>query len=60
MLNFAKNASLLYLFFVSVVCVTVKPGQAYSPQDPVNELIIQKLNLALVVDLRFISAFLHA
>ena len=39
----------------------VKPGQA-GPQDSINEFIIQKLNLLLVVgdNFRFIFAFLHA
>ena len=31
-----------------------------TPQAPINEFIIQKLNLLVVVDFRFISAFLHA
>ena len=31
-----------------------------TPQDYINEFIIQKLNLLVVVDFRFISAFLHA
>ena len=39
--------------------VTVKPGRAY-PHDAINEFIIQKLNLLVVVDFRFISALLHA
>ena len=39
--------------------ITIKPGQAY-PQDSINKFIIQKMNLLVVVDFRFISAFLHA
>ena len=35
--------------------ITVKPGQAYF-----NEFIIGKLNPLVVIDFRFISAFLHA
>ena len=31
-----------------------------TPQEFINEFIIQKLNLLLVVDFRVISAFLHA
>ena len=31
-----------------------------TPQDPINEFIIQKLNPSVVVDFRLISAFLHA
>ena len=31
-----------------------------TPQDYINEFIIQKLNLLVVVDFRFMSAFLHA
>ena len=31
-----------------------------TPQDYVNEFIIRKLNLLVVVDFRFMSAFLHA
>ena len=31
-----------------------------TPQEFINEFIIQKLNPLLVVDFRFISAFLHA
>ena len=42
-----------------LVTITVKPGQAY-PQDSINEFIIWKLNPLVVVDFRFISAFLHA
>ena len=30
-----------------------------TPQDPINEFIIWNLNLFVVVDFRFISAFLH-
>ena len=30
-----------------------------TPQDSINEFIIEKLNLLLVVDFRFISAFLQ-
>ena len=44
--------TLLYVF-------TVKPGQAH-PQDSINEFIIRMLNPLVVVDFRFISAFLHA
>ena len=43
---------------------TVKPDQAYPPppptQDAINEFIIWNLNVLVVVDFRFISAFLHA
>ena len=31
-----------------------------TPQVPINEFIIRKLNPLVVVDFRFISAFLHA
>ena len=31
-----------------------------TPQDYINEFIIRKLNLLVVADFRFISAFLHA
>ena len=31
-----------------------------SSQDAIHEFIIRKLNLLVVVDFRFISAFLHA
>ena len=31
-----------------------------TPQDTINEFIIRKLNALVVVDFRFISAFLHA
>ena len=31
-----------------------------TPQDSINEFIIQKLNPLVLVDFRFISAFLHA
>ena len=31
-----------------------------TPQDSINEFIVQKLNLLVVVDFRFISAFLRA
>ena len=31
-----------------------------TPLDPINEFIIRKLNPLVVVDFRFISAFLHA
>ena len=31
-----------------------------TPQDYINEFIIRKLNLLVVVDFRFMSAFLHA
>ena len=31
-----------------------------TPQEPINEFIIQKLNPLLVVDFRLISAFLYA
>ena len=31
-----------------------------TPQDYINEFIIRKLNPLVVVDFRFISAFLHA
>ena len=31
-----------------------------TPQGPFNEFVIQKLNPSVVVDFRFISAFLHA
>ena len=30
-----------------------------TPQEPINEFIIQKLNPLLVVDFRLISAFLY-
>ena len=30
-----------------------------TPQEPINEFTIQKLNPLLVVDFRLISAFLH-
>ena len=30
-----------------------------TPQDSINEFIIQKLNPLVVVNFRFISAFLH-
>ena len=30
-----------------------------TPQDSINEFIIRKLNPLVVVDFRFISAFLH-
>ena len=45
-------------FDVNVI-LTVKPSQAY-PQDYITEFIIRKLNPLVVVDFRFISAFLHA
>ena len=38
--------------------LTFKPGQA-DPQDSINEFIIRKWNPLVVVDFRFISAFLH-
>ena len=40
--------------------MTVKPGQAYPlpPQDSINEFINRKLNPLVVVDFRFIFAFL--
>ena len=38
---------------------TVKPGQAY-PQVAINGLIILELNPLVVVDFKFISAFLNA
>ena len=41
----------------SVRVITVKPGQAYPPRFH-NEFIIRKLNPLVVVDFRFISAFL--
>ena len=31
-----------------------------TPQDAINEFIIRKLNTLVVVDFRFIEAFLHA
>ena len=31
-----------------------------APQESINEFVIQKLNLFVVVDFRFMSAFLHA
>ena len=31
-----------------------------TPQEPINEFVIQKLNPLLVVDFRLISAFLYA
>ena len=30
------------------------------PQESINEFVIQKLNSLVVVDFRFMSAFLHA
>ena len=39
--------------------ITVNASQA-CPQDYINEFIIQKLNPLIVVDFRFMSAFLHA
>ena len=39
--------------------ITVNPSQA-CPQDYINEFIIRKLNPLIVVDFRFMSAFLHA
>ena len=41
-----------------VLGITVLTGQAL-PQDFINELIIRKLNLKVVVDFRLISPFLH-
>ena len=41
----------------SVRVFTVKPGQAYPPRFH-NKFIIRKWNLLVVVDFRFISAFL--
>ena len=40
-------------------CFTVKPGQAY-PQDPIDEFTIGRFNPLVVVDFRFVYAFLHA
>ena len=40
----------------------VKPSQAYPPpprQDYITDFIIRKVNPLVVVDFRFISAFLH-
>ena len=39
---------------------TVRPDQAYPPQDSINAFIIRKLNPLVVVAFRFISTFLHA
>ena len=44
------------------VHVTVRSGRVYPPpppQDSIDEFIIRKLNLLVVVDFRFISAFLY-
>ena len=41
----------------SVRVITVKPGQAYPPRFH-NEFIFRKLNPLVVVDFRFVSAFL--
>ena len=35
-------------------------GSSVPPQDSISEFIIRKINLVVVVDFRFNSAFLHA
>ena len=46
------------IFAIIEATITVKPGQA-TPQDPINEFIIRRLNPLVVVDFRFVYAFLH-
>ena len=45
-----------FVFFFFLQSSQVK----HTPQDAINKFIIRKLNPSVVVDLRFISAFLHA
>ena len=41
-------------------CILLQSNQVkHTPQEYINEFIIQKLNPLLVVDFRLISAFLH-
>ena len=50
-------------YYVSQVLLqnlTIYSQVKRTPQDYINEFIIRKLNLLVVVDFRFISAFLHA
>ena len=49
--------SLVETFFSFVMCYSLVK---HNPQDYINEFIIRKLNPLVVVDFRFISAFLHA
>ena len=52
----------LFVYFLhdSVKNVILQSSQVeHTPQVSINEFIIQKLILVVVVDFRFISAFLH-
>ena len=48
----------LYSFLLTVKLQSSQVKR--TPQDTINEFIIRKLNALVVVDFRFISAFLHA
>ena len=54
---------IITLFFVIIFSHLSRYSQArssVSPQAAINEFIIRKLNPLVVVDFRFVSAFLHA
>ena len=44
----------------SSLLITVKPEVKRTPQNSINEFVIQKLSPLAVLDFRFISKFLHA
>ena len=46
-------------FHNELACVLQSNQVKRTPQESINEFIIQKLNPLLVVDFRFISAFLY-
>ena len=62
----AKNAAAFNMTMISFVsmqslmlCILQSNQVKRTPQEYINEFIIQKLNPLLVVDFRLISAFLH-
>ena len=58
--KFSQAQSATQPFLVSSKNGYVADQVKRTPQDSINEFIIRKLNPLVVVDFRFISAFLHA
>ena len=60
-LTFSLNSTrLMWTLSMTLLSSVLQSNQVKrTPQESINEFIIQKLNLLLVVDFRLISAFLY-